>query len=64
MKCIYSRDSNCGPASDMPYCYNICPVDAISIHYTNPDHAWIDPNTCISCGGCVLVCPSQAIKEG
>ena len=37
-----------------------CPVDAIS----EGDIYVIDPDTCIECGTCAEVCPSDAIIPG
>lgn len=39
-------------------CVEVCPVDCITI---GDDQFLIDPNTCIDCGACVVVCPVEAI---
>jgi len=41
-------------------CVEVCPVDCI---HTTPDDAqhYIDPDVCIECEQCVLVCPVEAV---
>lgn len=39
-------------------CVEVCPVDCITI---GDDQFLIDPNTCIDCGACEVVCPVEAI---
>ena len=41
-------------------CVDVCPVDCI--HTTDgADQFYIDPNRCIDCRACELVCPVTAI---
>jgi uncharacterized protein GlcG (DUF336 family)/NAD-dependent dihydropyrimidine dehydrogenase PreA subunit len=41
-------------------CVEVCPVDCI--HTTPDDHQhYIDPDVCIECEQCVLVCPVEAV---
>ncbi|MBE1553063.1 indolepyruvate ferredoxin oxidoreductase subunit alpha [Sporosarcina limicola] len=39
-------------------CVEVCPVDCITL---GDDQFFIDPNTCIDCGACEVVCPVEAI---
>ena len=41
-------------------CVEVCPVDCISSAEGEPQY-YIDPELCIECEQCVLVCPVQAI---
>lgn len=47
-------------------CVDACPTDAIhptpsEADYGNVEQLFIDPDTCIECGACEAVCPSNAI---
>jgi NAD-dependent dihydropyrimidine dehydrogenase PreA subunit len=47
-------------------CVSVCPVDCIHPTKDEPDFGkadmlFIDPATCIDCGGCVAECPVSAI---
>jgi Fe-S-cluster-containing hydrogenase component 2 len=42
-------------------CMQECPADAI---YAGHNRAYINPEECIGCGDCALVCPSQAVRPG
>ena len=52
----------CKRAAD---CVDVCPTD--SIHAVEGDAKWptyyINPDTCISCGACVVECPHDAIVD-
>jgi len=39
-------------------CVDVCPADCIEI---GDDQFLIDPNRCIDCGACEVVCPVEAI---
>ncbi|MFD1708307.1 indolepyruvate ferredoxin oxidoreductase subunit alpha [Siminovitchia sediminis] len=39
-------------------CSEVCPVDAIQ---EGDKQFYIDPNTCIDCGACIIQCPVSAI---
>ena len=41
-------------------CVDVCPVDCIE---EGKDQFYINPNTCIDCGMCVMQCPVAAIVE-
>ena len=41
-------------------CVNICPVECFHI---GEQMLYINPEICIDCGGCVPVCPVQAIYD-
>lgn len=41
-------------------CVTVCPVECF--HFDD-QMTYIDPETCIDCGGCVAACPVQAIYE-
>lgn len=43
-------------------CLSVCPVDCI---YTLPDapQYYINPEECIDCGSCEMVCPVKAIYQ-
>jgi ferredoxin--NADP+ reductase len=44
-------------------CAPICPTD--SIHFVEGNSEWpyyyINPDTCIDCGACMMECPAEAI---
>jgi ferredoxin len=47
-------------------CVSVCPVHCIHPHkdeaaYAHAEQLYIDPDTCIDCGRCVLACPVRAI---
>jgi ferredoxin len=42
-------------------CVSVCPVECFHFDATM---VYIDPDTCIDCGGCVPVCPVGAIQAG
>ncbi len=50
------------PCRDCKYtdCVTVCPVDAF---YQDERMLYIDPETCIDCGGCVPECPVGAIFD-
>lgn len=48
-ECIDAQDHSC---------VDVCPVDCI---YEGPRKNYINPNECIDCGACELVCPEVAI---
>ncbi len=39
-------------------CVEVCPADCIEVGY---DQFFIDPDRCIDCGACQVVCPVDAI---
>lgn len=39
-------------------CVDVCPVDCIE---EGEDQYYIDPDVCIDCGACEMVCPVSAI---
>jgi ferredoxin len=41
-------------------CVNICPVECFHL---GEEMVYIDPDICIDCGGCIPVCPVQAIYD-
>ncbi len=43
-------------------CMEVCPVDCIATT-DEANQYYINPDTCIDCGACVLECPVQAIFE-
>ena len=58
--CVGSKDASC---------YDVCPVDAIHPAPEGPDfddhdQLFIDPVSCIECGACAAVCPTEAIYDG
>jgi NAD-dependent dihydropyrimidine dehydrogenase PreA subunit len=47
-------------------CINECPVDCIHPKsseggFTESEQLYVDPETCIDCGACVPVCPTNSI---
>jgi ferredoxin len=40
-------------------CVSVCPVECFHV---DDAMTYIDPDICIDCGGCVPVCPVEAIK--
>ena len=41
-------------------CVNVCPTEAF---HEGPDMLYINPDSCIDCGGCVPECPVDAIYD-
>lgn len=41
-------------------CVSVCPVECF--HY-DEEMTYIDPDTCIDCGGCIPACPVKAIYD-
>jgi len=41
-------------------CVSVCPV---ACFHAGDDMLFIDPDGCIDCGGCVPVCPVNAIRD-
>jgi ferredoxin len=47
-------------------CIDACPVDCIHPNnseeqFESAEHLYIDPATCIDCGACIPVCPTNSI---
>lgn len=41
-------------------CISVCPVECFHI---DDEMTYIDPDVCIDCGGCIPVCPVNAIYD-
>lgn len=53
---VSDKCTRCAPL----HCVEICPVDAF---FGGDRMVVIDPEQCVSCGNCEVVCPVSAIQE-